>query len=208
MAKFPPDLPPLFHYRNGRGDSGATSSPDIEALRNNDNFRSACARYQEELGAGHFDEEWLGQAFEAAERRRRGDFAAYELQKLQKEWILEEPVAVPSTPKRRYMSRGGAEDEDMAEDPAGLGVEVSAGSRTPTNIKVCNPSSPYGGGGKIKRKRVSVDANDSNKNHNESHPAPKKAKLVSGGAHGSDLEPESAMRVIHIDENYDDDEEM
>ncbi|KAK2059556.1 hypothetical protein LY76DRAFT_592247 [Colletotrichum caudatum] len=67
--------------------------PDLEALRNDNNFRHDCATYTDNIAMGKHDPEWLEQAFAARERRRAGDFDSYLKQKFESEWSCELPGA-------------------------------------------------------------------------------------------------------------------
>ncbi|KAK1966398.1 hypothetical protein LY78DRAFT_657343 [Colletotrichum sublineola] len=60
--------------------------PDLDALRNDNNFRHDCATYTDNIAMGKHDPEWLEQAFAARERRRAGDFDSYLKQKFEDEW--------------------------------------------------------------------------------------------------------------------------
>ncbi|GKT40747.1 uncharacterized protein ColSpa_00928 [Colletotrichum spaethianum] len=73
-------------------DPGTDNSrPDLDALRNDNNFRHDCATYADNIAMGKHDPEWLEQAWAARERRRAGDFDGYLKQKFEDEWSCELP---------------------------------------------------------------------------------------------------------------------
>lgn len=84
LAKFPDE----DHILSPGTDD---ARPDIQSLRNNDNFRHDCARYSENISEGRHDEEWLQQAWVAHEKHRRGDFDDYLEQKFVEDWSTEIP---------------------------------------------------------------------------------------------------------------------
>lgn len=73
-------------------DAGTENArPNLELLRNNDNFRRDCARYRENIELGRHDEEWLSQAWAAHEKHKRGDFNEHLEQKFEDDWEIEIP---------------------------------------------------------------------------------------------------------------------
>lgn len=73
-------------------DEGTENArPDLDALRNDNNFRHDCATYTDNIAQGKHDPEWLEQAWAARERRRMGDFDDYLVQKFEDEWSCELP---------------------------------------------------------------------------------------------------------------------
>ncbi|KAK3945030.1 Asx homology domain-containing protein [Diplogelasinospora grovesii] len=67
------------------------SRPNLESLRNDDNFRHDCTRYIENLKEGRHDEDWLQQAWIAHEKHKRGDFDAHLVAKFEADWDIELP---------------------------------------------------------------------------------------------------------------------
>lgn len=86
LAKFPDETHIL--------DAGTPNArPNIESLRNDDDFRHDTARYVENLELGRHDEDWLYQAWVAHEKHKRGDFNAFVNKKVEEEWDVELPKA-------------------------------------------------------------------------------------------------------------------
>ncbi|GAB1314351.1 hypothetical protein MFIFM68171_04561 [Madurella fahalii] len=84
LAKFPDETHIL--------DAGTDNArPNIQSMRNDDNFRHDCARYCENIELGRHDEEWLSQAWNAHEKHRRGDFDAFLRSQFEEEWGVELP---------------------------------------------------------------------------------------------------------------------
>ncbi|KAK2002080.1 hypothetical protein LX36DRAFT_652700 [Colletotrichum falcatum] len=106
--------------------------PDLDALRNDNNFRHDCATYTDNIALGKHDPEWLEQAFAARERRRAGDFDRYLKQKFEDEWSCELP-----------------ERSGFKRDGDGLAKEVTAGEEqgkvegeTQTEVKLKDAEEP------------------------------------------------------------------
>ncbi|KAK1984053.1 Asx homology domain-containing protein [Colletotrichum cereale] len=100
--------------------------PDLDALRNDNNFRHDCATYADNIAMGKHDPEWLEQAFAARERRRARDFDSYLKQKFEDEWSCELPEA--SGPKRNgdEPAKGvvAAEEQGKAEGDTQMEMKV------------------------------------------------------------------------------------
>lgn len=101
LAKFPDETHIL--------DAGTPNArPNLQSMRNDDNFRHDCARYCENIELGRHDEEWLSQAWTAHEKHRRGDFDAFLRSQFEGEWGVELPDNDrPASPKPDYGSEAG-----------------------------------------------------------------------------------------------------
>ncbi|CAI4210479.1 unnamed protein product [Parascedosporium putredinis] len=60
--------------------------PDMDALRSDDTWRHDIARYVEYIQEGKCDPQWLAEAFEAREHRKRGEYDDYLAHKLEEDW--------------------------------------------------------------------------------------------------------------------------
>lgn len=60
--------------------------PNLESLKNDDNFRHDAEQYLSNLGKGMHDLTWLKDAWTAHHRRAAGDFDAYYIRKLEIDW--------------------------------------------------------------------------------------------------------------------------
>ncbi|KAK3378148.1 Asx homology domain-containing protein [Podospora didyma] len=132
LAKFPDDTHIL--------DPGTEHArPNLESLRNDDNFRNDCARYCENLEKGRHDEEWLHQAWVAHEKHKRGDFDDYLRQKFEEDWNMELPEdQLPSHNLRRGGDLAANDSEDSAQPKVPLASEALGDATTNSNgISVC-----------------------------------------------------------------------
>ncbi|EFX04736.1 proline-rich early nodulin-like protein [Grosmannia clavigera kw1407] len=86
--------------------------PDIASLRNDDNFRHDCARYQTDLQGGFHDKAWLAEAFEAYEMRKNGHFENYIIDTFESDWN----IRLPDEHKPDYMRVAAGSDVE-AEQP-------------------------------------------------------------------------------------------
>ena len=68
-----------------------TAGPDITSLRNNDDFRHDVARYQDDLGKGKHDPEWIRQAQEAHRHRVLGFYDEYLAARFEEDWGMPMP---------------------------------------------------------------------------------------------------------------------
>ncbi|KAI0408059.1 Asx homology domain-containing protein [Xylaria palmicola] len=84
LAKFPDETEIL-----DRGTPDAR--PDIAALRNNDNFRHDVARYQEGLGKGYHDPDWIQQAQAAHTSRQLGFYDDFMASDFEERWNMPMP---------------------------------------------------------------------------------------------------------------------
>ncbi|KAJ0168148.1 hypothetical protein CTA2_9295 [Colletotrichum tanaceti] len=91
--------------------------PELDALRNDNNFRHDCATYTNNIAQGKHDPEWLEQAWAARERRRAGDFDGYLKQKFEDEWSCELPEGFRPKRDGDEPAKGvvGAEEEGKTE---------------------------------------------------------------------------------------------
>ncbi|KXX78433.1 hypothetical protein MMYC01_201438 [Madurella mycetomatis] len=98
LAKFPDETHIL--------DAGTENArPNLQSMRNDDNFRHDCARYCENIELGRHDGEWLSQAWTAHEKHRRGGFDAFLRSQFEEEWGFELPDNDhPASPKLDYGS--------------------------------------------------------------------------------------------------------
>ena len=69
----------------------ATAGPDITSLRSNDDFRHDVARYQDDLGKGKHDPEWIRQAQEAHRHRVLGFYDEYLAARFEEDWGMPMP---------------------------------------------------------------------------------------------------------------------
>lgn len=115
LAKFPDE----DHILSPGTDD---ARPDIQSLRNNDNFRHDCARYSENISEGRHDEEWLQQAWVAHEKHRRGDFDDYLEQKFVEDWSTE-------IPEEYRVRRARQSIDSAASDSRRLSTATSVVSR-------------------------------------------------------------------------------
>lgn len=60
--------------------------PDLQSLRNDDNFRHDCDQYVANLSNGMHDPTWLKDAWIAHERRNAGQFDEFHIRKLELDW--------------------------------------------------------------------------------------------------------------------------
>lgn len=64
---------------------------DLDYLRSDDSFRHDCARYTESVENEQFDVDWLREAWIAHEKRKRGDFREYLVEKMERDWEVRIP---------------------------------------------------------------------------------------------------------------------
>ncbi|KAI0434726.1 Asx homology domain-containing protein [Xylaria sp. FL1042] len=84
VSKFPDDLMIL--------DPGTSNArPDIAALLNNNNFRNDVTRYQEGLGRGFHDPEWIQQAQSAHRAREMGIYDDFMAADFEEKWDMPMP---------------------------------------------------------------------------------------------------------------------
>ncbi|GKT58687.1 proline-rich early nodulin [Colletotrichum tofieldiae] len=140
--------------------------PDLDALRNDNNFRHDCATYADNIAMGKHDPDWLEQAWAARERRRAGDFDSYLKQKFEDEWSCELPeefrpkrdggepakaiAAVEEQGKAQCEARmvvkaeddGGAEEARVSEEAPKKDVEMTNGdeSKEAAEVKLQSPA--------------------------------------------------------------------
>ncbi|OBR11890.1 Proline-rich early nodulin [Colletotrichum higginsianum IMI 349063] len=93
--------------------------PDLDALRNDNNFRHDCATYTNNIAQGKHDPEWLEQAWAARERRRAGDFDGYLKQKFEDEWSCELPEGFRPKRDGDKPAKGVAVAEEEGKAEAG-----------------------------------------------------------------------------------------
>ncbi|KAH0445022.1 proline-rich early nodulin [Colletotrichum camelliae] len=125
-------------------DEGTENArPDLDALRNDNNFRHDCATYTDNIAQGKHDPEWLEQAWAARERRRMGDFDDYLVQKFEDEWSCELPAnfkprrdagaaaeGVHSVEESKEAA-GAAAEMEVQPAPAELGEETEVAKQKP-----------------------------------------------------------------------------
>ncbi|KAK0739222.1 hypothetical protein B0T21DRAFT_139129 [Apiosordaria backusii] len=85
-------------------------APDIEALKNDDDFRNDCTRYCEYIGAGRLTEPWLKKAWTAHYKAVRGDF------KEDLQTAFDELYEVNTSGQAEKANKGG---DDRTENGAG-----------------------------------------------------------------------------------------
>ncbi|KAJ9131106.1 hypothetical protein NKR23_g11875 [Pleurostoma richardsiae] len=84
LAKFPDDE----HILSPGTDQAA---PNIESLRNNDNFRHDAVCYRDNISRGVHDSQWLSEAWVAHEKRAAGYFDEFRVVKFQEDWSVRLP---------------------------------------------------------------------------------------------------------------------
>lgn len=73
-------------------DAGTPNArPNLESLKNDDNFRHDAEQYTTNLSKGMHDPEWLRDAWTAHQRRAAGEFDLFYIRKLQKDWNMKIP---------------------------------------------------------------------------------------------------------------------
>lgn len=80
-TQFPEDVP--------RNEDGSIS---IDWLRYNNDWRNAVRLWQADLGAGHFEPEWLRQAAQAMEDRTAGKFDNFKEEQFEEFWGQKQKV--------------------------------------------------------------------------------------------------------------------
>ncbi|GAP92728.1 putative proline-rich early nodulin protein [Rosellinia necatrix] len=108
LAKFPDDAEVL--------DAGTSNArPDVAALRNNNNFRHDVARYQEGLGKGFHDADWIQQAQAAHSSRQMGYYDEFLATDFEDKW------GMPMLPQSEAGSEpNGSHAEEERTDGAPL----------------------------------------------------------------------------------------
>jgi hypothetical protein len=76
----------------------ANARPNVAALRNNNNFRHDVARYQEGLGKGFHDPEWIRQAQAAHSARQLGFYDEFMAADFREKWDLPMPGQIHTAP--------------------------------------------------------------------------------------------------------------
>ncbi|KAI5865545.1 Asx homology domain-containing protein [Durotheca rogersii] len=103
--------------------------PDIQALRNNDNFRNDIARYQEDLSKGCHDPEWIQQARSAHRKRELGFYNDFLAARFEEEWDMKMPG------QERDDSDDGIRKTDEADEEQ-QGTEMS--TQEDSALKSCD----------------------------------------------------------------------
>ena len=85
LAKFPDEQ----HILNAGTEDAC---PNIQSLRNDDNFRHDVARFQDAIANGQLDPQWLQEAWIAHERRETGEFDDFKIKKFESDWGVELPA--------------------------------------------------------------------------------------------------------------------
>jgi hypothetical protein len=120
------------------------------SLRNDNNFRHDCSQYTDNIKTGKHDEQWLHEAWVAHQKRKRGDYDDFDVQKFERDW----GIALPPEhhPKRRCLEEGQetasttatttptSKDNPAEESPDELGGDSPAASNSLTAI--AKPTSP------------------------------------------------------------------
>jgi hypothetical protein len=120
LAKFPDDTHIL--------DPGTSNArPNLQSLRNDDDFRHDCARYCENIEQGRHDDEWLNQAWVAHEMHRAGEFDGYLREKFEEDWdvklpeeeIKPDPAEQRTEPPELNVRTASHEDKPFGEEGTG-----------------------------------------------------------------------------------------
>jgi hypothetical protein len=133
----------------------ANARPNTVSLRNDDNFRHDCARYQENIELGRHDEEWLSQAWTAHEKHKRGDYDEFLREQFEGQWSVKLPreqEAKNGESKEAALqpaasSRTGAKDAPSPEGDEGTeekGRKTTQG--IPTGVAQNNPKARHHAG--------------------------------------------------------------
>lgn len=133
LAKFPDP-----NHILDAGTEGA--QPNLQSLRNDDNFRHDCARYVENIELGRHDPEWLNQAWVAHEMHRRGEFDEYLQRKFEYDWDVELPE---EHRQLQQQQRRESEEEGAAVVPGGGGgKQAEEGSNSGSTAPADSPTTP------------------------------------------------------------------
>ncbi|KAM7204176.1 Asx homology domain containing protein [Rhypophila sp. PSN 637] len=127
LAHFPDDTHIL--------DPGTENArPNIESLRNDDDFRVDCARYTENIKDGKHDEEWLRQAWEAHEKHKSGQFDEYLRNEFEKKYGEKIPKSMLGSP-------WDSSSKDEAAGSSSSGLPLSMSRRTVISLLSDTPPS-------------------------------------------------------------------
>ncbi|KAK7750599.1 hypothetical protein SLS62_007446 [Diatrype stigma] len=125
LAKFPDQREIL--------DAGTEEArPNVAALRNNNNFRHDIARYQDNLGKGKHDPEWIRQAQDAHRKRESGMYTEYLASRFEEDWGMQMPGLA-----EEGGGGGGGEEAGAREGP---GAEVEMKTETEAQAKEEQPA--------------------------------------------------------------------
>ncbi|KAK0665554.1 hypothetical protein QBC41DRAFT_232493 [Cercophora samala] len=102
--------------------------PDVEALKNDDNFRNDCAHYYDHLRAGHLTENWLTKAWKAHYKDVRGDFKKH-LQRDFEETYLNDARSTKETDNDPSKKAENEASKKTENDPS-KDTETEVGKKT------------------------------------------------------------------------------
>ncbi|TPX10885.1 uncharacterized protein E0L32_008091 [Thyridium curvatum] len=140
-------------------DAGtAQARPNIESLRNDNNFRHDCARFAQDLKDGTHDRDWLTEAWEAHERRKMGFFDEFEAGQFQEEWKVE----LPDEYKPAAMVKVKVKEESQ-----GSGQGVTSVSVSENSTKLSQDKSPQQSEGKSPQRSEEMSPQTSEEKNNQ-----------------------------------------
>lgn len=98
-------------------DAGTPNArPNLESLRNDDNFRHDAEQYVTNLAKGMHDPTWLKDAWTAHHRRAAGDFDAFYIRKVEVDWNVNIPDELkPPHMRRNQSGESSAGHSDIGE---------------------------------------------------------------------------------------------
>ncbi|KAI1129471.1 hypothetical protein F5Y10DRAFT_152233 [Nemania abortiva] len=140
LAKFPDNAEIL--------DPGTSNArPDIAALRNNNNFRHDVARYQEGLGKGFHDPEWIQQAQAAHRSRLLGFYDEFRASDFEERWDMPmlqqtqaEPEANGKDVRRASESHDASTEAKTIVSSGDMADHCREAGESPSNTQHDNPT--------------------------------------------------------------------
>lgn len=130
LANFPDDQ----HILNAGTED---ARPNIQSLRNDDNFRHDVARFRDAISNGQLDPQWLQEAWVARERRETGEFDEYMIKRFESDWGVELPAeyktAKKPSPQQPDMPDHGSNARALDELSGGLDDVKNDVATTGTN---------------------------------------------------------------------------
>lgn len=125
----------------------------MAALRNNNNFRHDVARYQDNLGKGKHDPEWIRQAQDAHRKRELGMYTEYLASRFENDWGMQMPGQEDGGGGGQEAGVGGlgavemrAEAEAEAEVEAEAEAEANEEQPAADEVKYVPSGVPLGAG--------------------------------------------------------------
>ncbi|KAI3323232.1 hypothetical protein HD806DRAFT_105365 [Xylariaceae sp. AK1471] len=123
LAKFPDEAEVL--------DPGTPNArPNVAALRNNNNFRHDVARYQEGLGKGFHDPEWIQQAQAAHRARQLGFYDEFMAADFEEKWDMPMPGQSQTAPVVNNRDRRHEVDDTSEGQMNGASVQSASSAQS------------------------------------------------------------------------------